>query len=78
MDREQGIKAVIKIARDELIRRNIMKLIFEKVTIQLIHLAFNNERDEALEVIMDDINSFIEPLFILKNQILPGIYPAIY
>jgi hypothetical protein len=27
---------------------------------------------------MDDINSFIEPLFILKNQILPGIYPVIY
>jgi hypothetical protein len=43
-DREQGIEAVLKIARDQLIRRNIMKLIFEKVTNQLIQFAYNNEK----------------------------------
>jgi hypothetical protein len=58
-DREQGIEALTKIARDQLIRgradciinikkniirRNIMKLIFEKVTNQLIQFAYNNEK----------------------------------
>jgi hypothetical protein len=27
---------------------------------------------------MDDATSYIKPLFILKSQILPGIYPAIF
>jgi hypothetical protein len=38
-DRELGIEAALKIARGELIRRNIMKLIFEKVTNQLVHIT---------------------------------------
>lgn len=29
-------------------------------------------------VIMDDAHAFLKPLSILKSQILPGIYPAIF
>jgi hypothetical protein len=54
------------------------KLIFENFTNQLVHITFNIERQEALEVVMDDACSFLKPLSILKREIVHVIYPAIY
>ena len=54
------------------------KLIFEKFTNQLVHITFNIERQEALEVLMDDAWSYLKPLSVLKSVIVPVIYPAVY
>ena len=49
------------------------KLIFEKTINQLAHNAYNIEKQEAFEVIMDDALVYIKQLSNLKSQILPGI-----
>ena len=54
------------------------KLISKKTINQLTHDSYNIEKQEAMEVIMDDADSYFKQLYILKSQILPGIYPAIY
>ena len=59
-------------------RRYMSKLIFEKFTNQLVHITYNIERQEALEVVIDDACSFLKPLSILKSKIIPVIYPAVY
>ena len=59
-------------------RRYMSKLIFEKFTNQLVHITYNIERQEALEVLMDDASSYLKPLSVLKSVIVPVIYPAVY
>ena len=74
------VEEALKNAREELIRRYIGKLIFKNTISQLVHITYNYniERQEALEVIMDDAQAFLKPLSSLKSQILPGIYPVVY
>jgi hypothetical protein len=55
-----------------------MKLLFKTTINNLIHMTFMSEKDEALEIIMDDAFTFLMRATILQSQILPGIYPIIF
>lgn len=54
------------------------KRISETTIKQLAHDSYIIEKQEAMEVIMDDADSYFKQLTNLKSQILPGIYPPIY
>ena len=43
----QGIEDILKKAREELIRRNVIKLIFEKTTNQLVQTTYSIEMHKA-------------------------------
>jgi hypothetical protein len=46
--RSKAIKDVLKEARDDLIRKKAMMLIFENTTNELIQISYNTEKNEAL------------------------------
>jgi hypothetical protein len=55
-----------------------MKLIFEETTKTLVHIAYDSEKKEAFEVIMDDALSYIKALNSMQSEIIPQIYPEIF
>ena len=77
-ERQQGIEETLKIARDELIRKKAMTVIFNNTTKELVHIAYNSEKQEAFEVIMDDAHSYLKTLNNQQSQILSLIYPDIF
>ena len=77
-DRLLGIEAALKIARDQLIRRNMSKLLFQTIANKLVNFAYDSEKTEAFEVIMEDASAYIKPLSTLKSKIVPCIYPNIF
>ena len=46
--RSKAIEDVVNEARDDLIRKKAMKLIFENTTNQLLQISYNTEKNEAL------------------------------
>ena len=79
-DKLKAIEDVLKQAREELIRRNLSKSIFEDTINKLIHIvySYSTEKNEAIEVIIDDAKPYLIKLTSVKNQILPPFYPKIF
>jgi hypothetical protein len=48
------------------------------ITENLLLKTFNIEKQEAMEVIMEDACYYLKPLSILRSEIIPCIYPKIY
>jgi hypothetical protein len=67
----------MKIAREELIRRHMMKQIFKNGTDHLACVVYDACKNEAQNEIMHDANSYLIKLTTLKSQIVPKTYPAI-
>ena len=55
-----------------------MKLLFKKITKNLLNMTFKSEKDEALEIIMDDARTKLKQAAMLQSQILHVIYPFVY
>ena len=49
----------------------MVKIIFEKTMNKLFNYTYINEKQEALEVIMDDAWSYLLSLYSLQSHILP-------
>lgn len=77
-DRQQGIEDIFKKAREELIRRKIINLIFEKTTNQLVHTTYSIEMQKAQENIMYSASSYLKILTTKQNELVLSIYPSVY
>jgi hypothetical protein len=49
----------------------MVKIIYEKTMKKLFNYTYINEKQEALEVIMDDARSYFISLYSLQSHILP-------
>ena len=78
--RLEAIEDVLKKARNDLIRKNMIKLIFQETTKQLVIVVYNydNEKQEALEVAMDEAHCYLKRVSDYQSLIIPLIYPDIF
>jgi uncharacterized protein YjgD (DUF1641 family) len=78
--RLEAIEDVLKKARNDLIRKNMIKLIFQETTKQLVTIVYNydNEKQEALEVAMDEAHCYLKRVSDYQSLIIPLIYPDIF
>jgi hypothetical protein len=76
--RSKAIEDVLKEARDDLIRKKAMNLIFEYTTDQLLQIAYTTEKNEALSIKMEDAQTYLKELATKQSEILPLIYPDIF